>query len=131
MLQYLISEFLIPWRSSEEIYYVLNMSKVYSNNLKIIIIIPYLKHIFFSLKSWSFGTKNLRFLRTYEKVVLPASQVLIGQQATLKAMFIHCRKKEEGYNCLYLPVCCVKIFEMVGKQLISRNNHGITNHRMS
>jgi len=49
MLQYLISEFLNPWRSSEERYYVLNMSKAYSNNLKIIIVIPYLKLFFFEV----------------------------------------------------------------------------------
>lgn len=95
MLQYLISEFLIPWRTSEEIYYMLNMSKADSNNLKIIIIIPYLKHIFFSLKLWSFGTKNETLLRTYEKIALPASQVLVGQLVTLKAMCTHCSKRKK------------------------------------
>lgn len=79
MLQYLISEFLIPWRSSEERYYMLNMSKPYSNNFKIIII-PYLK-LFFSLKLLSFGTKN-ESLRMYEKVFLPVSQMLVGQLST-------------------------------------------------
>lgn len=44
MLQYLISEFLISWRSSEERYYVLNIFKAYYNNFKIIVIIP---HLFF------------------------------------------------------------------------------------
>lgn len=81
MLQYLINEFLIPLRSSEERYYMLNMSKAYSNNLKIIITIPYLKH-FFSLKLLSFGTKNESFLRTCENVFLPVSQMLVGQLST-------------------------------------------------
>lgn len=62
---------------------MLNMSKAYSNNLKIIIIIPYLKlFFFFSLKLSSFGTKNRSFLRIYEKVFLPVSQMFVGQLST-------------------------------------------------
>lgn len=93
MLQYLISEFLIPWRPSEERYYTLNMSKAYSNNFKIIIIILYLR-LFFSLTLLSFGTKNESFLRMYEKVFLPVSQMLVSQLSTWKAFFFHCSKEK-------------------------------------
>lgn len=60
---------------------MLNMSKAYSNNLKIIIIIPYLKLLFF-FEVLSFGTKNESFLRMHEKVFLPVSQMLVGQLNT-------------------------------------------------
>lgn len=59
---------------------MLNISKAYSNNLKIIII-PYL-NFFFSLKLSSFGTKNESFLRMSEKVFLPVFQMLVGQLST-------------------------------------------------
>lgn len=82
---------------------MLNMSKVDSNNFKIIIIIPYFRHVFFSLKLQSFGTKNETFLRTYEKIVLPAFQVLVGQLVTLKAVFIHCSKKKKVIIAYIFP----------------------------
>lgn len=58
-----------------------------------------------------------------KKIVLPTSQVLVGQLVTLKAIIIHCSKKEKKVR---IAIYCVKILEMVGKQLISRNNHRIT-----